>query len=212
MKQRANEKIYIIFNLAAKKQYVGKTQGLNSRCRAHVRDLRAGAHDNRELQRDWDRDGEDSFIWVDVLLRVGQMRAGLLEDLLIDTLQTLEPAFGYNRMTSRGWSKYARLCDLERKLIRLRKYKLIPGLDPYAPISDAYLEAFWKGHGKKVKEESEVEESEDEWDELEEWAEGGESLEDPDESEEDALRDGEEGEGWEEEERRAGEEGEEGKE
>jgi hypothetical protein len=190
---------------------VGKATKLDTRCRAHVRHLRAGTHDNRELQRDWDRDGEDSFIWVDVLRRVGQMRAGLLEDLLIDTLQTLEPAFGYNRMTSRGWSKYARLCDLERKLIRLRKYKLIPGLDPYATISDAYLEAFWKGHGKKVKvQEAEIDEFDEEWDEEQE-EEDGEPLEDlakSEEEEDDELRDGEEGEGWEEEERQAAANGE----
>ena len=86
--------------------------------------LRRGKHEIPDLQRDWDRDGEENFIWVDVVLRVGQIRANPLEDLLIDTLQTTEPAFGYNRMTSRGWSVHARLRDLERKLIRARKFQL----------------------------------------------------------------------------------------
>jgi hypothetical protein len=64
-----------------------------------VSSLRRGKHEIPDLQRDWDRDGEENFIWVDVVLRVRQIRANPLEDLLIDTLQTTEPAFGYNRMT-----------------------------------------------------------------------------------------------------------------
>jgi len=89
-----------------------------------VSSLRRGKHEIPDLQRDWDRDGEENFIWVDVVLRVGQIRANPLEDLLIDTLQTTEPAFSYNRLTSGGWSVHARLRDLERKLIRARKFQL----------------------------------------------------------------------------------------
>ena len=170
--------------------------------------LRTGKHEIPDLQRDWNRDGEQSFIWLDVSLRAGQMRANLLEDLLIDTLQTTEPTFGYNRMTSRGWTPYTRLRDLERKLIRLRKFQLIPGVSLNDPITASYLETVWKGHGKKNRERPEWEESEEQWDALEEQEEEGEPLEGPDRCEEEELRDGEEGEGWEEEERRAGEEGE----
>ena len=104
------------------------------------------------MQRDWDRDGEENFIWVDVLLRAGQMRPNILEDLLIDTLQTTEPTLGYNRMTSRGWSPHTRLSDLERKLIRRGKFKLIPGVKLDDPIAEVYLESVWKGHGKKKRE------------------------------------------------------------
>src|SRR4029453_13264167 len=179
----------------------------------HVSKLRTGRHENPDLQRDWDRDGEDNFIWVDVLLRAGQMRPNVLEDLFIDTLQTTEPASGYNRMTSRGWSSHARPRDLERKLIRRGKFKLIPGVKLDDPIAEVYLESVWKGHGKKKRERPKREESKEQWDALEEQEEGGhegEPLEGPDESEEeDELRDGEEGEKWEEEERRAGGEGEE---
>ena len=127
MKRIVVEKLYIIFNLAAHKQYVGRTRNLDQRYAAHVSQLRAGRHENTELQSDWDRDGEENFIWVDVLLRAGQMRTSILEDLLIDTLQPTDPTTGYNRMTSRGWSVHARLRDLERKLIRRGKFKLIRG-------------------------------------------------------------------------------------
>jgi GIY-YIG catalytic domain len=149
MKRTVNEQIYIIINLAAHKQYVDKTRNLDSRYSAHVSKLRSGKHDIPDLQRDWDRDGEENFIWVYVLLRAGQMQAHILEDLLIDTLQTTEPTFGYNRMTSRGWSPHARLRDLERKLIRVRKFQWIPGGTLNDPIMESYLETVWKGHGKE---------------------------------------------------------------
>ncbi len=102
MKKLVQEKIYIIFNLAAQKAYVGRTRNLDSRYSDHARQLRKGRHENPDLQRDWDRDGEENFIWVDVLLRAGEIEPNILEDLLIDTLRTLEPTLGYNRMTSRG--------------------------------------------------------------------------------------------------------------
>ena len=102
MKRTVVEKIYIIFNLAAQKQYVGRTRNLDQRYSDHVSKLRGGKHENPDLQRDWGRPGEESFIWVDVMLRAGQIRPSILEDLLIDTLETTEPASGYNRMTSRG--------------------------------------------------------------------------------------------------------------
>ena len=59
MKRIVVEKIYIILNLAAQKQYVGRTQNLDQRYAAHVSQLRAGKHENPDLQRDWDRDGGD---------------------------------------------------------------------------------------------------------------------------------------------------------
>ena len=177
MKRTVIEKIYIIFNLAAQKQYVGRTRNLDQRYSDHVGKLRAGKHENPDLQRDWDRAGEDNFIWVDVLLRAGQMRPNILEDLLIDTLQTTEPASGYNRMTSRGWSVHARLRDLERKLIRRGRFQLIPGVSLDDPIMESYVEGVWKGHGKKKRERPQWEESEEQWDALEEQEQEGEALE-----------------------------------
>ena len=183
MKLTVNEKIYIIFNLAAGKQYVGKTRNLDSRYSAHVSRLRTGKHEIPELQSDWDRDGEHSFIWVDVLLRAGQMQARMLEDLLIDTLETTEPTLGYNRMTSRGWSLHTRLRDVERKLIRAGGFKLMPGVKLDDPISRRYLDSVWKGHGKVKVEQPEETECEEQLDSLRQQHEG-EALEEPDRSEE----------------------------
>src|SRR5689334_7018450 len=163
MKKVVQAKIYIIFNLAAQKQYVGRTCNLDQRYSDHVSKLKAGRHENPELQRDWDRDGEENFIWVDVLLRAGEMRPNLLEDLLIDTLQTTDPTFGYNRMTSRGWSQHARLRDLERKLIRSGKFKLIPGVKLDDPIQEGHLEAVMKGHGKVEQEQPKEADCENGW-------------------------------------------------
>jgi hypothetical protein len=133
-----------------------------------VSKLRARRHENPELQRDWDRDGEQNFIWVDVLLRAGYMRPHLLEDLLIDTLRTMDPTLGYNRMTSRGWSQHARLRDLERKLIRGRKFKLIPGVKLGDAIDERYLESVWKGHGRVKDEQPEETDCEEDLEAAEE--------------------------------------------
>jgi len=178
MKRTVVEKFYIMFNLVAQKQYVGRTRNLDARYSDHVNKLRAGRHENPELQRDWDRDGEESFIWVDVILRAGDIRANLMEDLLIDTLNTLDPAYGYNRMTSRGWGPHAKLRDLERKLIQHRKFKLIPGACLDDPIAAGYLESVWKGHGRVKAEEPEEMEDEEEFDECEDGEEDG-AADDP---------------------------------
>jgi hypothetical protein len=102
-------------------------------------------------------------------------------------------------MTSRGWSSHARLRDLERKLIRRGKFKLIPGVKLDDPIAEVYLESVWKGHGKKKRERPEWGEPEEQWVALDEQVDGGlvgEALEGPDLSVEEELRDGEEGEKW----------------
>ena len=174
MKKLVQEKIYIIFNLAAQKAYVGRTRNLDSRYSDHVRQLRKGRHENPDLQRDWDRDGEENFIWVDVLLRAGEIEPNILEDLLIDTLRTLEPTLGYNRMTSRGWSEYAKVRDLERKLKR-SQFTLIPGINLGDPIQEGYLKSVLKGHGRVKIEQPEEAEWEDEWEALEEEETAGEA-------------------------------------
>jgi len=179
------KRFYVIFNLALHKQYVGRTRNLDQRYSEHVSKLRGGRHENPELQRDWHRDGEQNFIWVDVLLRASDLPPNMLEDLLIDTLQTFDPALGYNRMTSRGWSPHARLRDLERKLIRSGKVKLIPGVKLDDPIQDGDLESVWKGHGK-VKEVPEETDCEDESETLEEAQTAGEPQQDADETAEEA--------------------------
>jgi len=168
MKRVVQEKIYVILNLALHKQYVGRTRNLDSRYSDHVSKLRAGRDENPDLQRDWGRDGEENFIWVDVLLRAGALPPNILEDLLIDTLGTVDPALGYNGMTSRGWSSHARLRDMERKVIRARKFQLRPGGSLDDPIMESYLETVWKGHGKENREQPKREESEEQRDALEE--------------------------------------------
>jgi len=149
MKRTVSEKIYIIINLNAGKQYVGRTRNLDSRYSGHVSRLRAGKHENPDLQRDWDRDGEHNFIWLDVLLRAGDIRLKDVEDLLMGLLDTIDPLHGYNRMTNSGWSPHTRLRDLERKLMRRKKFELIPGVSLDDPILAKYLETVWKGQANE---------------------------------------------------------------
>lgn len=52
--------IYFIINTVSRKWYVGSTVNLN-RQMAHKRNLRRGSHCNFHLQNSWNRYGEDSF-------------------------------------------------------------------------------------------------------------------------------------------------------
>ena len=56
--------------------------------------LEHGGQIARTLQGDWDHDSEEAFVWVDVILRAGGIPADLMEDLLIDSLNTIDPAHG----------------------------------------------------------------------------------------------------------------------
>ena len=81
-----------------------------------------------------------------MLLRAGDMRLKDVEDVLIELLDTIDPSHGYNRMTNSGWSPHTRVRDLERKLIRRKKFELIPGVKLDDPILGKYFETVWKAH------------------------------------------------------------------
>lgn len=53
--------IYIIMNTANEKCYVGQSDNVDRRIKAHKCALRNGTHYNNYLQRSWDKYGEDSF-------------------------------------------------------------------------------------------------------------------------------------------------------
>lgn len=55
--------IYEIINVRDGKKYIGLTCNPNRRRKRHFSDLRCGVHDNLHLQRAFDRDGEDSFVF-----------------------------------------------------------------------------------------------------------------------------------------------------
>lgn len=55
--------IYGIVNTIDKKVYIGKSNNINNRWKAHKRDLSQGKHYNKPLQESWNKHGDDAFIW-----------------------------------------------------------------------------------------------------------------------------------------------------
>lgn len=53
--------VYVIANTVNKKVYVGASCNIHTRLSGHRAKLRKGTHECADLQRDWDRLGENSF-------------------------------------------------------------------------------------------------------------------------------------------------------
>lgn len=56
--------VYAIENTVNGKVYIGQSRNVYGRWLKHRGQLRKGAHDNRHLQRAWDKDGEAAFVFV----------------------------------------------------------------------------------------------------------------------------------------------------
>lgn len=63
-----NQGIYKIINAANDKFYIGSAVSLRKRKARHFSELRHGKHNNRHLQRAWDKYGEQVFVFVVVEL------------------------------------------------------------------------------------------------------------------------------------------------
>lgn len=58
--------VYIIKCLINDKVYIGRSQELDKRWRAHKNMLRGNKHNNISLQEDWNKYGEDNFIFKSI--------------------------------------------------------------------------------------------------------------------------------------------------
>jgi hypothetical protein len=56
--------VYAIFNIETSSVYIGSSVNIARRWLKHIRQLRAGTHDNSYLQRSWDKYGEGNFAFV----------------------------------------------------------------------------------------------------------------------------------------------------
>lgn len=54
--------IYVIYCLANQKHYIGKSKNVLSRLKSHRSALLRGAHDNKRLQRAFNKYGSESFV------------------------------------------------------------------------------------------------------------------------------------------------------
>lgn len=90
--------VYRILNQANGRSYVGQSTDIKKRIAQHFSDLRAGRHDNSDLQAEWLLFGPDSFVW-EVLERTEKEALCECERKWIEALCAF--SYGYN-MTSGG--------------------------------------------------------------------------------------------------------------
>lgn len=100
---KKNVGIYSITNTITGKQYIGQTgQAFDRRYWHHRWKLREGTHDNRHLQRAWDKYGEGAFVFNVVRVADGREDLDKLEQKYIKEFNTYKD--GYN-MTEGGGGK-----------------------------------------------------------------------------------------------------------
>ena len=87
--------VYGIVHVASGKSYVGSSVNIAKRCSLHLKNLNAGKHVNRLLQRAWNKYGEAAF----EVLEIEQCPPEHLvkaEQYWIDTLGSADLSKGYN--------------------------------------------------------------------------------------------------------------------
>ncbi len=100
--------IYTITNLVTGRTYVGKTQrGLPSaRVVKHFEALRSNRHSVEQLQEDFNKYGEDSFV-VKYLDSFDDMEGARMEVFMMKVLRSQDKRFGYNYKDPIGTSPFA---------------------------------------------------------------------------------------------------------
>lgn len=91
--------LYVITCLLQQKHYIGESATVTSRLRAHKSRLRRGIHENRLLQADFHKYGEEAFLFQWLLFGFGQTQTSRqhFETLI---LETLPPEKRYNVYTN----------------------------------------------------------------------------------------------------------------
>ena len=87
--------IYKITNLTSGKFYIGSSQNLRRRKKAHFKDLRLGTHSNKFLQRSFIKYGEENFIF-EILELCPKGECLIKEQSFIDRYWSLESPILYN--------------------------------------------------------------------------------------------------------------------
>lgn len=87
--------IYKITNKTNERFYIGSSQNLRRRRKAHFKDLKLGTHCNRFLQRSYARDGAENFIF-EIIELCNKEECLIKEQALIDQYWDCEPPILYN--------------------------------------------------------------------------------------------------------------------
>ncbi len=137
---KADEGVYGILCQVNRKFYIGSSCSVNRRVAEHLAQLRRNKHDLPRLQKDWTKYGEKSFSVV--RFYCPKDRCGQYENYLIETMKTLEHQHGYNKMLWGKWAIEASIRNIESKLIRSGKFRLLPHVNPEEPILPVFLKSF----------------------------------------------------------------------
>jgi group I intron endonuclease len=88
--------VYILTCAANGRIYIGSAANFAERWRIHRRDLNAGKHHSRQLQRAWDKYGPDAFTFeiLEMVADSGQLLAA--EQRWLDQLRPFEKGVGFN--------------------------------------------------------------------------------------------------------------------
>lgn len=114
--------IYLITNTTNNKQYVGQSQDVKRRIRAHKNKLRVGTHPNAHLQSAWNRYGEESFSFS-VIEYCPVSDLSDREMFWIEQLNTFSPN-GYNMtLGGEGNRGYVLSDDTKQKLSERAKQR-----------------------------------------------------------------------------------------
>lgn len=87
--------VYQIQNTVNGKSYVGSSQNIEGRWRTHSGSLIANRHHSRHLQRAWELDGKEAFVFKIVLICEAKDLL-LYEQLIMDFYKASNGFVGYN--------------------------------------------------------------------------------------------------------------------
>lgn len=91
--------IYQILNIKNNKRYIGNSINISKRFEEHKKLLNNNSHYNKHLQSAWNIDGEDSFVFTQ-LIETEVNDLFFYEDLIIKGYNTTNSKFGYNLISA----------------------------------------------------------------------------------------------------------------